>query len=629
MGIALAEQTPARVGRARNLALSGVPALLPLCLAAVSVALLADSLSNVDLHRVTGIGLISVLPVQALVALALFTSAFMIAVYSARPIAPLAVLLLIGWICILNGMSALLVPEPPFSVAWRHAGITDYILRNGSVDPAIDAYFSWPGFFGLSALLTKVAALPSPVSLIRWAPVFFNLLYLAPLVFVFKAATDDARTVWLAAWLFYTTNWIGQDYFSPQALAYFTYLLIMGILLTWFFNGSARLWPPKDWVTGLRRTGSPAPPTLPEFALSQGGHSVQRLLAMSSLILVFGATVPSHQLTPFAIVGGVGLLVATNQVTLRGLPTLMAVLLGAWLSYMTATFLAGHLDLAFGPVGVKESAAVNVKGRLRGSPDHLTVLHGRLAFTAGVWFLAFCGAVRTRRQFRRWSAIAMLTIAPFPLMLLQAYGGEMLMRVYLLSLPFCALFLAGLLTPSASGRTSAALRATLAGALSLVLMLGFLLIRYGNQIMDQFDPAEVEAVEELYRMAPPGSLLLAGEGNLPWKHRDYERYEYKTMENYNLPFGDEERLTASLAKVLAGEDSPGGFLIITRAQKEAVELFRTPVPTGRPSGENRLDGRWLSDLEATLEDSAKFDLVYANEAASIFTLADDLRLAAR
>ena len=76
-------------------------------------------------------------------------------------------------------------------------------------------------------------------------------------------------------------------------------------------------------------------------------------MAAAILIVVFAAIVPSHQLMPFPLLSGVALLVVARQVTLRGLPTLMAVLIGTWISYMTCTFLAGYLGLVFDPLVLK------------------------------------------------------------------------------------------------------------------------------------------------------------------------------------------------------------------------------------------------------------------------------------
>ncbi len=74
----------------------------------------------------------------------------------------------------------------------------------------------------------------SPLSYAAWGPVFFNLLWLPALLFIFHTATEDRRLSWLAVWFFYLGNWIGQDYFSPQALAYFLYLVVLAICLAWF-----------------------------------------------------------------------------------------------------------------------------------------------------------------------------------------------------------------------------------------------------------------------------------------------------------------------------------------------------------------------------------------------------------
>src|SRR5215469_4462074 len=107
-------------------------------------------------------------------------------------------------------------------------------MRTGTVAPDLDAYFNWPGFFALAAFVTQVAGYHTILSYAAWAPVFFNLIYLGPLYIIFTTATTDKRLVWLALWFFYLTNWIGQDYFSPQGFNFFLYLVIIAILLKYF-----------------------------------------------------------------------------------------------------------------------------------------------------------------------------------------------------------------------------------------------------------------------------------------------------------------------------------------------------------------------------------------------------------
>jgi hypothetical protein len=611
MSIAISRDTPGH-SFASPLAYSAAGIVIPFSLTASAAILWADSLQGIDLDPMSGVGLISVLPPQTFIALMLYVAGFMNALYQPKIVAPLLLLQLGTWIFMLHGINSLVITEPVFSVAWRHAGITDYIIRHRSVDPNLDAYFSWPGFFGLSALVTKVAALPSPVALIRWAPPFFNLLYLAPLAVIFKSATSDKRTLWLGLWFFYTTNWISQDYFSPQAFAYFAYLVVLGILLKWFRTKKAE--------------SSPAPvelghPEDPEVRAPEASTGYERVLAATVLILAFAAIVPSHQLTPFALLLGVALLVLFRQVTLRGLPTLMAVLIGTWISYMTVTFLAGHLGLVFDPLGLRESAAVNVERRLQGSPEHLVVVYARVAMTAVVWSLAALGAMRVRRRFKSYFAYLILVAAPFPLLLLQPYGGEMLLRLYLLVLPFCSLFVAGLFASRSSNSPPSAAKACLAALLSFFLLAGFLLARYGNETIDRLTSEEIEAVSELYEVAPTGSLLLAADANLPWKYKHYGDYEYKTLDEYNLGFASAEVLQRSVAEILKRAEGPAGFFIVTKGQKEAVTLLGLPAPTNDRELGFSSQRRWLVDLEETLKGSPSFVTVYNNTDASIFTLA--------
>jgi hypothetical protein len=625
MSVAVSRES-ARLRFTLSLTDSAVRAVIPISLTASSAVIWADSLQGIDLRLMTGVGLVSVLPTQTYVAMALSIAGFMITLYQSRILVPLLLLQLATWIVMLHGINALVVAEPVFSVAWRHAGISDYIIRNRGLDANLDAYFSWPGFFGLSALITKIAALSSPVALIRWAPPFFNLLYLAPLVVIFKSATSDQRALWLGLWLFYTTNWISQDYFSPQALAYFAYLLVLGILLKWFGSEEGRPFSKRERFLGMPRK---LPLRNPARNLEEGkgreapesGGGSERLVAATVLILVFAATVPSHQLTPFALLLGVALLVITRQVTLRGLPTLMAVLVGTWISYMTVTFLAGHLGLVFDPLGLKESAVVNVQGRLQGSQEHLLVVYARLAMTALVWALAALGAIRAKRSFRSYFSYLILMVAPFPLLLLQPYGGEMLLRIYLLILPFCALFIGCFLAGSFSKSPPTGARACVATLLGAVLVSGFLLSRYGNETVDRFTSEEVDAVSHLYRIAPTGSLLLAADNNLPWKYKHYGSYDYKTLNEYNVTFSNEGALERSVMAIMERRGGPDAFFIVTKGQKEAVKLLGVPAPTREARLGFSSHRRWLVDLEHTLRESPKFQTVFINPDAAIFVIA--------
>jgi len=145
-------------------------------------------------------------------------------------------LYLITYIALIHGTPAVLYGTLRYSWAYKHVGIVDYILRTGTVDPTIgvgEIYHNWPGFFAASALLTSLAGSPDALRIATWAPVVFNLMNLVVLRYVYRGLTRSKRLIWLALFFFFIINWVGQDYFSPQAMAYVLYLACIGLLAVW------------------------------------------------------------------------------------------------------------------------------------------------------------------------------------------------------------------------------------------------------------------------------------------------------------------------------------------------------------------------------------------------------------
>ncbi|URK89120.1 hypothetical protein LP421_32040 (plasmid) [Rhizobium sp. RCAM05350] len=123
-----------------------------------------------------------------------------------------------------------------YSWAWKHIGIVDYIVRNGSLDrnaAYLAAYHNWPGFFIACAWIAeRFSAGPLDIAKVAaYAPPVFAALYLMVLHALFLKITHDRRLVFLAQFVFLGGNWIGQDYFSPQAATYLLYLVAMLLCL--------------------------------------------------------------------------------------------------------------------------------------------------------------------------------------------------------------------------------------------------------------------------------------------------------------------------------------------------------------------------------------------------------------
>lgn len=586
-------------------------AVLPI----IALVVWVRSVNEIDLRAMDDLGLASVLPVAALITLALLTLSFCWVLRAFPSNTTLMLLYLVVLAVMLYGATAFVEEVPRFAVSWRHAGIADHIARTGAVDTKIDAYFNWPGFFTLAALLTELAGFDNPISFARWTSVYANLLFLAPLILILRAATDDTRLIWLATWIFFLTNWVGQDYFSPQAFTYFLYLVILAILLTWFRRRaglrtrgpreeegdnpearqrlSRRLRVMCSWDWEAHEEGDLTTPD-------------RRVGLMAIVVLAFAVMVASHQLTPFVALFSVTALVGVRRCTARGLPVLMTVLAVTWVGFMAVAYLKGHAaHLTAGLGDVSSNAGANVGNRLRGTPEHLLVVRVRLALTAGLWGLALVGAVRRLRHGHRDLACAVLALAPFSAVAMQSYGGEILLRIYLFALPFVVFFAAAAFLPSVKSATSWP-KTALVGFSTLAMLGSFLFARYGNERANQFSRSEVQAIDHLYSIAPKGSILLAGSENTPWRYHHYNEYRHLTLTTVEKQRQQPLPRLEDVTSLASHHASKRFFVVITRSQKAHVELLGVWPPGA------------LQALESQLGASSGFPMVFANRDATVF-----------
>ncbi|MGH2365218.1 MAG: hypothetical protein ACRDHX_11300, partial [Chloroflexota bacterium] len=353
----------------------------PLCsglLLSAAVATWLSSLGAITVRQMTDLGLISVLPSRYFLAFALLAAGFCVALAGRPARGPLLLAHLAVTVFMLYGTPSLVEAVPRFSVTWRHIGIVDYILRNGRVDTSLDAYFSWPVFFILGALATRLGGLASAEPLAMWTPVALNLLYLLPLLVILRSVSKQPLLPWLGAWLFLLTNWIGQDYFSPQGVNVFLYLTIIAVLLRWFQRSPGPL--PAQLGTLAAKARLSALVTHEGEALPLAPWGASGL--MLALAGVFAFIASSHQLTPFATLAAIGLLVLAGCLRPRQLPVLFGVMTVAWISFMTTTYLQGNLSVfTSGLLNLGANLSQNVGQRLAGSADHIFVVRVRVVMT--------------------------------------------------------------------------------------------------------------------------------------------------------------------------------------------------------------------------------------------------------
>ena len=457
-----------------------------------------------------------------------------------------------------------------------------------------------------------------------WSPLALGLAYLAPLVIIFRTATRDRRLVWLAAWFFTVANWIGQDYWSPQGLGFFLMLAALAGCVLVLRREQARGSRTVAAVLAFfpRHTGplgtlvgrvfhsdstAPKPRTRPP-------SSITTRVGVFFVVLVIAASViAGHQLTPFALLAVLIGLVVTGRLSTRALPMILLVAIAVWLVFPASSYVDGHLLTLTGQVGnVGGAVGANLTGRLGGSHLHKLVVQERLAFAAGVWLLALLGALRRLRNGHRDADLAVIALAPFPLLPLQPYGGEMLLRVYMFALPGVAFFAAAALLPSNRVRRAWFTHAALA-CVALALTGAFLVARYGNERSDAFTNKETAVVTQLYARAPEQSLLMAANVDLPWKYTHYNDYRYNVVDE--LPAFLQHELTPGsswapvlreIRQVMDDRGKHGAYLILTRSQQAYGEL----------RGEMRANDMWR--LATAVRAQRDFRTIYRNTDGVIF-----------
>jgi hypothetical protein len=382
--------------------------------------------------------------------------------------------------------------------------------------PRLFVYHNWPLFPLLMAAIQSVTAI-SPLKMMDFWPTLISVLYMAPLSVLLLMATDrswpaerpwrtslkatlrvDAR--WVAGlWVFVIFQWTNQDYFSPQALAFLFYLGLVVVLAH----------------TAMRREGV--------FNGASGAATV----------ILFTLIVATHVLSAVVALFVITALTLTRQLKRPTLLLLCLLVFVVWQAYAAAPFYQfyGHrlLQTVFAAGDFLQS---NVSGRISGSGPHLTVGRLRVAVTAIVFALAIFTVVlqvrpRRRRLWRPmtlWRALSeevqfalVLLIATVLVGPVSIYGGEMLIRTELFSLPPLAMMIV-----AAADRRG--VLTAIAAVLTVMAPL-HIVTHYGNELYDYVSPGEIAgfnyiadhlAPAKIYGGFPGGGFLKSA--TLRWRN---------------------------------------------------------------------------------------------------------------
>ena len=595
------------------------PALIPWGGLAVCLALWTAGLREVHVARVAtaGLGLITVMPVTFWAALGVLMVSFCYAVTRRATRWPVLGAHLLALVAILHATPVILYGTLRYSWAWKHVGVTDFITHHGidfKLGGILGAYQGWPGFFAINSFLTSGSGLTSPLGYASWALPVNALLWLGPVILIARAFTSDQRLVWTAAWLFELGNWVGQDYFSPQAFAYFLYLTVIAVCLRW-------LWPPRRRApSGVADTASPATGSSVR-ASSPDGRSRQsrstRFALVACLVPMMAAIASSHQLTPLMLIAALTILAVFRHLRPRVLlPALTVVITVGWLAYGARAWLTANRSQVLNGLGLPwANASAHLVGQGQIPFDQVLIDRGARSLSAAVAILAVIGYWRYRhyhdaRARSSWFRVPLLAAAAIAAAAGNSYGGEILFRVYLFALPFMAIAAAAAFFPHPEvGRSVTAGLVLVVTVLALVT--GFSLANYGDESQDYFTPREVDASVWLYQTAPKGAQVLGATSNFPWAFVHYSWYDYTFLDA--IPPAQRRAVLRTPVKTMVNMmepgQSPASYLILTKSQ--AAEINMTGIwPAGAYS-------RFTHDLLA----SGNFRVVYRNADATILQLA--------
>ncbi|MEW9551292.1 hypothetical protein [Nonomuraea sp. NPDC050783] len=619
--------------------LAGAPKWLPVVLVLEGLAMYVLALKvppgpfrGVDPQEIDGLGLISALPATAFLAILIMIVSFFVTVAQSTDRKFLLLFQIAAITFALHGAGALVAAEPRFPTAYIHAGFVEFISRTGESAISIDARMGWPGFFALFAFVTKAAGIQDMTTILQWTPLLSNLLYLLPFVLILRQVVATTRARWFAALLFVLVQWIGQDYFSPQGFTFALYLAWVAILLRWFGRVEPRTKPVP--AKGLRRLLGRLDAMTPGELANTGTYRADKLLMLMLLVALFLASVASHQITPFMMLGVVTAFLIFKRTSLTwALPFFLGLAVLAWISYMTVGFWSSQIDTIFGGLGnILQNLRSNTGDRIEGTdPAHAMVLQARLGILVVILSLAATGLLRRLRRgvFDR-SALILLCV-PVLALGLQSYGGEIGLRIYMFALPGACLLAAYAFFPNLPADSADVREETvplrrrnvrfnpqltrkvsvvLAACFAVLFAFAFLLARYGNEKFERVTTGEVAALHYVYEHDKPSARVLylvpklgpEVTPTLPWGERDVEIATF----NVQALVHKDPTLIADAVKALR-EQPRNSYLMVSRGQVSYLQLNE-----GYPAD-------WGERFRAALDASPDLKRVFANEDAALYT----------
>jgi hypothetical protein len=488
-----------------------------------SVILWAIGVSRTNVTHLGPYGLPAVLPIVFYAGLLMLVASAVVELAQKSPSRVRMALHAVTLVVMLYGTAPLVYQEGRYSWLYKTIGVVQYVNTHGQLNKNIDIYQNWPGFFAFAAWFDKVAGVASPLAYAKWAQLVVELAALPLLYMAYSALSLPARQRWIAILLYSASNWIGQDYFSPQALGTILSLGVIAMALRWMFagNSTGRRWRRRGWRVNYASE---------RYRSWDSRNSRLTRPLILALVLVFFVLTFTHELSPYVVLMQLAALAAvTGLIRPRWITlVLLAVAVGYFIPRFA--FVNSHYGLlySFGSFfsNAAPPATTATSAGLATPASQLLIQHCSAGLSLAIWLLALVGAWLRRRSRRTVLALVLLAYSPILVLAVGAYGNEGILRVYLFSLPWAAALAAAALAPlpilaSRGGHVGeptlrrpdpilgSALRTSLALVAALAL---FFPAFFGDDHANLASQTEVDTIDAFMRSAPPGAIFEATSG---------------------------------------------------------------------------------------------------------------------
>lgn len=448
---------------------------------------------------VDGYGLISALPTIYWVGLGIGLLASGLLLRSAlRGRRTVATAIPVIWLVALHLAPQLAHAHLRFPTVWVHIGFVRLIEEQQTGDVLIDARFAWPGFFGaFVGPLGQIDDRALEIILRLWPAAIIG----ATAVLVSVLANRSYPTVPLigplSAVVYIVLSWTGQDYFSPQSFGYTAYLTMLVLLE----SGPLRTAP--AWSATV--------PVLTRFAAAGGDRPGTRSTPIFvTLVLLSLAAIVSHPLAPFFICTGLVILGLYGRTLAWRLLVLVGMLYVIWFFITAEPWYSTQLEFLISQIGslLRNADQTTTARVVNASAERILVTQVRSAIGLATFFavlvIGVAMALDRFRHLRPAIPLAPLAGIPSVALALQSYGGEIIFRVLLFTLPMAAILIARVLTT-----IRPRVLTVVVPALILALTPVLLLARFGNESFEMTTAIDRATAEAAYAHAGDDGVLYA------------------------------------------------------------------------------------------------------------------------